>query len=119
MFPVWHVLADAAEWRASELRAVSVSRPRDVAALAVHDAGGAHVLLANLTRDRLAVHLTGRAKRPRRMRRLNAATAEMAMTEPETWRASSEPVTVATDGAVGIVLDAYEVVRMDQEGGRG
>ena len=118
VFPIWHVLADAAEWRDGELAAVSVSRPRDVAALAVHDAGGEHVLLANLTREHASIRLAGRAQASSRVRRLNAATAEMAMTQPEAWRASFEAMTGAVDGTVTIELDAYEVVRVDQEGGR-
>jgi hypothetical protein len=117
VFPVWHVLADMAEWREGQLLAASVSRPRDVAALAVRDAGGGHVLLANLTRDRRAVQLRGLAGAARRMWRLNADTAEAAMKRPLAWRAGADPATVDADGVLSIELDAYEVVRVDQEGG--
>ena len=116
VFPLWHVLADAAEWRHAQLCALAVSRRRDVAAIAARDATGVHLLVANLTRQNVAVELRGLTAGPGHLRRLSAASAQAAMTRPDAWRAGADPAITDAHGVLALTLDAYEVVRLDPAG---
>jgi hypothetical protein len=111
VFPLFHVLADVAGLRGAEVVRCDGGNPLEVAALAaVRNGGGVTVLMANLTGRRLSVSLAG-LPGDGRVRRLNEDTAELAMFEPERFRASAgiEPVSELT-------LAPYETVRIDTHG---
>jgi hypothetical protein len=108
VFPLFHVLADAAELRGAEVARCEGGDPLEVAAVAaIRPDGALSVLAANLTGHPLSFSLTGVAGEAR-VRRCNENTAELAMSEPERFRASasSEPVSE-------LRLAPYETVRID------
>lgn len=118
-FPLFHVLADAAELRGAPILACDGAPPLELAALAARRAdGGTTVLLANLTARELEVSVTVPARPARHdglggpdtsVRRLNAGTVEQASRDPLAFRAE----TPVTGGATQLTLAPYETVRID------
>ena len=118
VYPLWHVLADLAEWRGGklierEIMPLPIFTP-DVATIAVRDAAGTHALVASLGREKRTVRLeigeSGVAEA--RIRTLDAATAVMAMTDPEAFRVATVKQPVIGDH-LELRLDAYATVRTD------
>jgi hypothetical protein len=109
-FPLYHVLADAAGWRDAEVLSCESSSPLRVVGLAVRDGERAHLLVANLTPHVQDVVVEGLAGVPT-LRRLNAASADQALFEPERFRTGGEPQAGA-DG-LRLALEPYETVRID------
>ena len=118
VFPLWHVLADVAEWQDAPLVTRDVLPApvftHDVAALAVRDADGLHVLLSSLSRQprSIALDVGGEATGSARVRMLDAATAELAMRDRVAFRSTGSSRTIV-DGILGLELDAYATVRID------
>ena len=114
VFPLYHPLADAAEWRGAEVLACESSDVLAAVGLAVRTPDGERrVLLANLTpfeREVVVGPLHGELS----LRRLNEATAAEAASDPTAFRASSEAA--SADGELELTLAPYEVVRIDPAG---
>jgi hypothetical protein len=108
VFPLYHVLADLADLRDAELVAVSSSNPFAVEALALRDAAGTHLLLANLTPDPRDIVLALPGGGEARMRRLNETSAALAMEKPEVFRRSSDPLDQGE-----LILAPFEVAHID------
>ena len=108
VFPLYHVLADLAELRDAELVAVASSDPFSVEALALRDAAGLHLLLANLTPEPREVALELPSGRTAQMRRLNDRSVASATATSQDFRRSGTPL----DQPV-IALAPFEVVRID------
>jgi hypothetical protein len=112
IFPLYHVLADAGEWAGGELVAATSSEPLTATALAVRTATGLHLLVANLTPAEQPVVVGPLPGQSGRLRRLTAATAALAMTAPERFRAAASGVALA--GAdLAVSLAPYELLRVD------
>lgn len=110
VFPLYHPLADVAAWRGAEVLETTSGNPLLVIGLAVRDGGALRLLVANVTPDRqeaLIAPLHGAL----RLRRLDVAGAETAGADPERFRASAVPV--SAEGELALVLEPYEVVRID------
>ena len=107
--PLFHILADISSLRGRQIVACAASRPLDLAGLAVRDDAGTTMLLANLTPSAQPVELA-ELDRDAHVRRLNEATAEQAMSEPEQFRAGFAPLS-----AGGLTLAPYETVRIDSQ----
>ena len=111
VFPLYHPLADAAEWRGAEVLACESSDVLAAVGLAVCTPDGARrVLVANLTpsdREVVVRPLHGDLS----LRRLTEATAAQAASDPAAFRASSEAA--SADGELELTLAPYEVVRID------
>ena len=111
-FPLYHVLADAGEWKGGRLVAASSGEPLAVEALAVRVDGRLRVLVARLSpragRCELGPLPAGRAT----VRVLDESTAESAASDPEAFRAESEEREVS-DGRLELELAPYSVVRVD------
>jgi hypothetical protein len=117
VYPLWHVLADAASWRGAEVLETRLSPTPvfgpPVSALAVRDADGLHILVASHRREpqHVAVEGVGSAASAR-LRSLDASSAVSAMTDPTGFR--SRGVTVAIDdGRTALELGPYATVRLD------
>jgi hypothetical protein len=111
VFPLYHPLADAAEWRGAEVLACESSDVLAAVGLAVRALDGTcRVLVANLTPSEREV-VVGPLHGELSLRRLNEATAAQAASDPAAFRASSEAA--SADGELELTLAPYEVVRID------
>ncbi len=111
VFPVYHVFADLAEWKGGELVALESTDAVSVVGLAVQDGTGLHVLVANLTPRSIDVEFI-RPDGEMAMRRLNAANAMPALTDPLTFRGSIENVGIQTDD-IALPMEPFELLRID------
>ena len=109
VFPLYHILADLAELRDAELIAVTSSNPLAVDAMALRDAAGTHLLLANLTPIVQEVALGLPVGTTLHVRRLNAATAPLAMAQPIVFHCSRSAIEQSV-----IALEPFETVRIDE-----
>jgi hypothetical protein len=111
VFPLYHPLADAAEWHGAEVLDCTSSDQLTAVGLAVRASDGeCRVLVANLTpseRELVVGPLHGALS----LRRLNEATAAQAASDPIAFRASSDAA--SADGELELTLAPYEVVRID------
>ncbi|HET9241958.1 MAG TPA: hypothetical protein VFN99_00855, partial [Gaiella sp.] len=110
VFPLYHPLADASEWRGAE---VLVCESTDVLAavgLAVRTVAGLRLLVANLAPARQEV-VVGPLDGAVSLRRLSAATADEAAARPADFRARREQADA--HGELALTLEPYEVVRID------
>jgi hypothetical protein len=114
VFPLYHPLADAAEWHGAEVLTCTSSDQLTAVGLAVSTPDAARrVLVANLTpSDREVV--VGPLHGELSLRRLHEATAAQAGSEPSAFRASSEAASAS--GELELTLAPYEVVRIDPAG---
>jgi hypothetical protein len=112
VFPVYHVFADLAEWRGGELIGFASDNHVAVDGLAVRAGKAMHLLLANLTLDVMSIAVgplpDGRAA----IRRLHAANALQALTDPASYRAMAEPLDVQ-GGELNLELAPFEIARID------
>jgi hypothetical protein len=108
VFPVFHVLADIAEWGDAQVFKVRSSAPLDVGALAMHGAHGLRILIANLTEAHRKVNLDVGA-RLGSLRRLGASEVELACARPDAFRAAQP--SRWTGGP--LELGRHEVLRLD------
>jgi hypothetical protein len=115
VFPMYHVFRDVAEWRDGTVLAARSNRPLVAEALAVRDASGVHVLVANLTPSPHRVVVAGLGDRRVSRRVLDAASAGPAMADPDAFRAMGEPV-ASFGGRVALELEPYAVARLDATG---
>ena len=111
VFPLYHVLTDLARWRNAELLDCTSNRPLDVVGLAVRDAEGSHMLVANLTPRSHEVTVTGLPVTVD-LRRLNLETVQMASFDSEQFRAERLRV-IAAVGGLRLELAPYETIRID------
>lgn len=110
VFPLYHPLADAVEWRGDEVLPVDSSDVLAAVGFAVRaDGGGVRLLVANLTPDELPV-VVAPLDGDLTLRRLNGSSAERACSNPAAFREHAEPV--RADGELSLSLAPYEVVRV-------
>jgi hypothetical protein len=111
VFPLYHVLADLAEWSDGEVVAASSSDSLRTEVLAVQNADGQHILIANLTPRPQTVSLAPFPGNTT-VRRLNTNTVSQAMSHPEAFRKARE--SMGTVGqALSLRMMPFEVVRID------
>jgi hypothetical protein len=113
-FPVYHVLADLAEWRAAELMDCFSSHPLVTQALAVRTGQTIHVLLANLTPREQRVALHGIPAEKLAARSLDDRNALLAMRHPELFRSIHETKHVSA-GQLTLSLPPYATVRLNPQ----
>jgi hypothetical protein len=119
VFPMYHVFADVAGWRADTLREVTSSDPLRVVALAVTSADGDRLLIANVTPEPQRARITGLRRTSARMRVLDEATATWALEHPARFRADPGAPMAVSQGSVTLALGPYAVARIDQDGAGG
>jgi hypothetical protein len=112
-FPLYHVLADVAEFAGGAMIGVQSGAPRTVEAMLLEDGERQALLLANLTPEPQSAGVADISKVARqvaRLRRLNEQNVEAAMCEPETFRRQYAPEKPSSDR---IELSPYEIVRLE------
>lgn len=112
VFPLYHVLVDLADWTDGEIIAAASSDPLRVEAVAVRNADGLHLLIANLTPEPQQVQVNALPAGDIAVRRLNTDTAEMATTNPGAFRAIEESFGDSSK-ALSLTALPFEVVRID------
>ncbi len=113
VFPLYHPLADAVEWRGAEVLACESSDVLAAVAFAVRGADGAtRLLVSNLAPVEQEV-MIGPLEGEMALRRLNESTAHEAESDPGAFRGRSEPASAS--GELRLMLAPYEVVRVDPD----
>jgi D-apionolactonase len=116
VFPVYHVLADVAEWRDGRVVPVHLGDPLRALALAVQDGSGLHALVANVTPEAQRVRVSGLPAGAAHVRVLDDASAEHALDDPSAFRASSGAPLTVRDGRLWLALGPFAVARLDVVG---
>jgi hypothetical protein len=109
VFPLYHVLADVAEFAGGEVIALQSSDALKVEAMLFERGERRSLLLANLTPETQTAAMAG-SHNAARLRRLNEENAEAAMCEPETFRRQYMSDKLPTNK---IELSPFEIVRLD------
>ena len=112
VFPLYHVLADVADWKAGTVRELSVSDPLRVTGLAVEVDGSLGVLVANVTPEPQRVLLAGLGGMTAHVRTLDEASAVVALTHPGAFRATPGAELAIADGELWLALGPYAVARV-------
>jgi hypothetical protein len=113
VFPLYHVLADVAEFAGGRMIGVQSSDPLTVEAMFLEKGQRHSLLLANLTPEPQSATVAdfNQITWPvGRLRRLNEQNVQAAMCEPETFRRQYAPVKNLTHK---IELSPYELVRLE------
>jgi hypothetical protein len=113
VFPMFHVLADIAEFPGKQIYPTHSSHPLLVAGLTLFDTRGRRrILVANLTGEPQDVKIkTGTCRA--RVRQLDETNAEAAMRDPETFRAQVDAAKESVAGKIEIKLLPYAIARVD------
>ena len=114
VFPVYHVLADVAEFQNGEVLPVSLGDGLRVQALALRDGRRVRVILANMSDDPVQVQLDVPGAGETAVRRLDDETVYLAASEPEAFRASVQPLG-EVQGSLSIDLPPWGLVTLDME----
>lgn len=114
VYPVYHVLADVAEFRGGSVLRARSERPLAVRALSLDREGERRLLLANVT-DRPQVVEAELPGRPSRVliRPLDETTVPEAIHEPDTFRKRRGRELETDAGTVRLSLLPYGVTRVD------
>ncbi|CAN5727694.1 hypothetical protein BH23CHL8_BH23CHL8_00570 [soil metagenome] len=112
-FPLYHVLADIAEWAGGTVLEVEASQPNRVRALAMAGEDGArHALVANVTPEPQRALVRGLGERLH-VRLLDEASAQTALHDPGAFRSAPGcPVEGNADG-VWLALGPFAVARVE------
>ena len=115
VFPLYHVFADLAQWKAAALLELRTDDPLAVDGLALRDDTGAHVLVANLTDQPRTVTIGPFAGRRLCVRLLDEESAVQAMRDPADYRATgAEEELIA--GHLRLTLGPLALARIDETG---
>jgi hypothetical protein len=111
VFPVYHVLADVAEFSGGEVLPVAVSDPLHVQALALRDGTRVRLVLANMRDEDATVTVDLAGLHDATQRALNADTVFSAASDAGAFRAS---VTLITEpGELTVTLPPFGLVTID------
>ena len=113
VFPMFHVLADIAEFPGKQIYPTHSSHPLLVAGLTLFDTRGRRrILVANLTGEPQDVKIkTGTCQA--RVRQLDETSAEAAMRDPEAFRAQADAARASVAGKIELQLLPYAIARLD------
>ncbi len=112
VFPLYHVLADVAEFAGGEVMALRPSDALILDGLALRKDGRLRVLAANLTAEPQTVALRG-LPATISARMLDAGHAETAMCAPEAYRARAGAAIATADGCLTLTLPPCALIRVD------
>jgi hypothetical protein len=112
VFPVYHVFADIADLKTTELIACTSSEPLRVQGLALAADGSLHLLITNLTAETQPCAVGPLHGDRVAVRTLDAQTAPQAMAQPEEFRSRRKWLPIA-DAALTLDLAPYSVTRID------
>jgi D-apionolactonase len=111
-YPLYHVLADAGEWKGGEVAGARSSEPLAVEALAVRHGGALHVLVANVTAQPQTCELGPVEGARARIRMLDESSHVAATREPQRFRGEVREEGV-TGGRLTLELPPFAVARVD------
>jgi hypothetical protein len=114
VFPIYHVLADVAEFRDGEVLPLILGDELRVQALALRDDGRVRAILANMTDDPVQVELDLPGVTAASMRRLDETTVALAASDPDAFRGLTRPVQVASS-MISLDLPPFGVATVDAE----
>src|SRR5215204_1018533 len=114
IFPVYHVLADVAEFHRGQILPVTLGDELRVQALALRDSDRVRVILANMSEEPLSVSLEVPGAGAATTRPLDERSVYLAATDQESFRASTQPIE-ATNGSVYIDLPPFGLATVDTE----
>jgi hypothetical protein len=114
VFPVYHVLADIAEFRDGEVLPLTVDDALRVQALALRDGDRVRVILANMTGDPIQVVLEVPGMGETWVRRLDDETVFQAASEPGEYRNDIQPLG-ESGPLISIDLPPHGLVTVDRE----
>jgi len=114
VFPLYHVLADVAEFRDAEILASRSSHPLKVTGLALVQAGSKRLLLANLTSEPQVVSVEGLSG-PLRVAEMNEHSVIQAMMSPGEFRSQLGHSVPTLAGKAEVTLLPYGVARLDED----
>jgi D-apionolactonase len=119
VFPMFHVLADVAEFAGGEVLSISASDPLRVEALALRKQQRVRMLLANFTPEPVSVQAPASwLGRRATLRSLDASNALRAMEQPETFRKAHGERLEVTGHLLEVTLAPFAVLRIDGAGTR-
>jgi D-apionolactonase len=111
-FPLFHVLADVAEWKEGEIVEARSSAPLAVEGFALRADNGLHILLANLTASEKSCAVGPLPAERASVRRVDETAAADAGERPVEFRKAKANVD-APGGSLALELAPYAVVRID------
>jgi hypothetical protein len=112
-FPMYHVFADAAEWRAGTVRATESTDPLRAVALCVEQPPVTHLLVASVTPEPQHVRLAGIGGSRGAVRMLDERSAPAALTDPVGFRAQPPSALAVMDHELDLDLAPFAVARVD------
>ncbi len=114
VFPLYHVLADASEFKGGEILHSESSAPLLVEGLVLRQADRLRILLANMRREhRLVLLRVGAGVRQAQIRVLDESNVERAMKDPESFRSGASRAFEVRGGCLDLTLSSYAVARVD------
>ncbi len=114
VFPIYHVLADVADFASGEVLSVTSSDPLRVQALALRDDERVRVLLANMSGTPISVDLELGGIISASIRRLDTDSAMAAATDPVSYRTAAQPLP-DTGSPLAVELPPFGLVTVDLE----
>ena len=112
VFPMYHVFADVGEFVGGEVAPTQSSNNLLVEGLALRKNGRQRVLLANLSSELRRVSVSGLPERVA-VRVMDETNAEVAMLEPDAFRAQVPDYLDASAGVLDLSLRPYAIVCID------
>ncbi|MFT4041139.1 MAG: hypothetical protein QM692_23360, partial [Thermomicrobiales bacterium] len=116
VYPLYHLFADLAELRGGEIVEVRSDQPEAAVGLGFLDAGGVHILLANLTPHALRVVVAPWPDGAGNLRRLDDGNALQAMRDPAGYRREATPAS-ASEGSLQLTLAPFATIRLSSSAG--
>jgi len=113
VFPVYHVLADVADFKDKDLITCNSSDPLKIQALAVQSGEGIHMLIANVTDEPQECAIAPVGASHALIRTLDASQAPQAMTHAEEFRSGAVLEIAVGDSALVLTLQPYSTLRID------
>ena len=114
VFPIYHVLADVADFNGGQMVPVTSSDGLRVRALGLRNGDRMRVVLANMSNAPLTVSLEIPGVGGATVRRLDDRTVLLAATDLVEFRNSVQPIGV-TDGAMSVDLPPFGLATIDTE----
>jgi hypothetical protein len=112
VFPIYHVLADVAEFAGGDVIYTTSSDPLLLDGLALRKGDRIRVILANMSPEAKQIQVRNVGARVR-VRRLDENNAEEAMRSPESFQAEEGELIETASGALDAVLLPYGIMRID------
>jgi len=112
VFPLYHVLADMAEFAGGEVIQSRSSEPLQVDGLVVHKDGRTRLLLTNFTARPKRSPIPG-VDGQVKARMLDETNAEAAMSKPEEFRAQPQTTLTAINGNLEVTLRPFATACLD------